>query len=281
MLSNPRKEVIDTSPKRFFYKQDVHRTQLHNAEQNLSSEWQLFAGLHLGWGNKAILSLPVWQDIQKSKGDLTKSLATQVVKTHNLHKIHQKILDANIKDNVIQDLLDKFHSIKNKEIPTPASPNLEKQCFNSSLKQPICSCKECECLLGNMNFSKDTLNSLLSQVDKINHFITSSIELIGESIPSEISNYKQRYEKSNCKSAKIILEIYFFHFLCVTLYQNQINMNNVSVSFLNYYLSDDFELKVTKNGKLQIFTRRALKFEPLNSLQLDLDFLLAFQGKYL
>ena len=278
MLSNPRKEVIDTYPKRFFYKQDVHRTQLHNAEQNLSSEWQLFAGLHLGWGNKAILSLPVWQDIQKSKGDLTKSLATQVVKTHNLHKIHQKILDANIKDNVIQDLLDKFHSIKNKEIPTPASPNLEKQCFNSSLKQPICSCKECECLLGNMNFSKDSFNSLLSQVNKINHFITSSIELIGESIPSEISNYKQRYEKSNCKSAKIILEIYFFHFLCVTLYQNQINMNNVSVSFLNYYLSDDFELKVTKNGKLQIFTRQALKFEPLNSLQLDLDFLLAFQG---
>ena len=75
LLKYPRKEVIDVYPKRFHYHQDVHKTQLHNGEQNLSSEWQLFAGLHLGWNSTAILSLPVWQDIIKSKGDMTKSFS--------------------------------------------------------------------------------------------------------------------------------------------------------------------------------------------------------------
>ena len=278
LLRNPRKEVIDTYPKRFHYVQDVHRTQLHNGEQNLSSEWQLFAGLNLGWNNTAILSLPVWQDIQKSKGDITKSLATQVVKTHNLHKIHQKILDSNIKDNVMKDLLEKFHSIKNKENPTSSSLNLEKQCFSSGRKQPICSCKECKSLLENMSFSRDSFNDLLSQANIFSDFIKSSIALIGLSIPSEVDNYKQRKDKLNCQHAKIILDIYLFHFLCATLYQNQINLNNIQVCFLNFYLSDDFELKIAKDGKLQIFTKKALNFEPLNSVKMDIDLLLSFQG---
>ena len=70
LLRYPRKEVIDVYSKRFHYHQNVHKTQLHNAEQNLSSEWQLFAGLHFGWNSKAILTLPVWKDIIKSKGDI-------------------------------------------------------------------------------------------------------------------------------------------------------------------------------------------------------------------
>ena len=278
LLRNPRKEVIDTYPKRFHYVQDVHRTQLHNGEQNLSSEWQLFAGLNLGWNSTAVLSLPVWQDIQKSKGDITKSLATQVTKTHNLHKIHQKILDSNIKDNVMQSLLEKFHLIKDRETPISSSQNLQKQSFSSGREQPICSCKECECLLRNMSFSKDSFDGLLSQASVLSNFIKSSIEIIGQAIPSEIENYKQRNEKLNCLSAKLILDIYLFHFICATLYQNQINLNNIQVCFLNFYLSNNFELKIAKDGKLQIFTRKALKFEALNNIQLDIDFLLAFQG---
>ena len=75
-----------------------------------------------------------------------------------------------------------------------------------------------------------------------------------------------------------MLDIYLFHFISATLYQNQINLNNIKVCFLNFYLSNNFELKIAKDGKLQIFTRKALKFEPLNSIKIDIDFLLAFLG---
>ena len=157
MLRYQRKEVIDVYPKRFHYHQDVHKTQLHNGEQNLSSEWQLFAGLHLGWNSTAILSLPVWQDIIKSKGDMTKSLATQVIKTHNLNKIHQKIVNLNIQENVMQGLLDKFHLIKDKEEKTSESHISIKASFGSNINQPICACKDCKNLLKNITFCKSHL----------------------------------------------------------------------------------------------------------------------------
>ena len=193
LLRFPRQEVIDVYPKKYKYHQDVHRTQLHNAEQNVSSEWQLFAGLHLGWNNTAILSLPVWQDIVKSKGDVTKSLATQIMKTHNLNKIHQKIVDTNFKENVIEDLLDRFHSIKNKN---------EKSCnvsisdsFGVSKDKIICSCNECRILLKTINFSKESFKYLCDQSEIISNFIESSMAMLKFSVPEEIQTFNQKIEK--------------------------------------------------------------------------------------
>ena len=164
-------------PNRFHYHQDVHKTQLHNGEQNISSEWQLFAGLHLGWNSTAILSLPVWQDIIKSKGDMTKSLATQVIKTHNLNKIHQKIVNLNIQENVMQGLLDKFHLIKNKEEKTTESHSSIKASFSSNINQPICACKNCKNLLKNITFCKKSFSHLLQQEVILSNFIEGSMEL--------------------------------------------------------------------------------------------------------
>ena len=37
-------------------------------------------------------------------------------------------------------------------------------------------------------------------------------------------------------------------------------------------------MKINEDKKLQIFSRKSLKLEPLNTLKLDIDLMLAFQG---
>ena len=104
------------------------------------------------------------------------------------------------------------------------------------------------------------------------------MELLRKSIPDEIENYKQRYINLKCRNAKVILNVCFFQFITAALHQNQINLENVKVCFLNFFLSNDFEMKINEDKKLQIFSRKSLKLEPLNTLKLDIDLMLAFQG---
>ena len=68
ILGNPSEEVVDIRPKKFRYSQPVHKTQLHNATQNIASEAQLLLGLRLSFNNESILTLPVWKSILESEG---------------------------------------------------------------------------------------------------------------------------------------------------------------------------------------------------------------------
>ena len=112
ILGNPREEVVDVWPKKFRYSQPVHKTQLHNKTQNIASESQLLLGLRLGFNNESILTLPVWKSILESKGDISKSLANETLKVHNLSKIHQKIQSLNLNDSVLQKLICKYNFAK-------------------------------------------------------------------------------------------------------------------------------------------------------------------------
>ena len=84
---------------------------LHNSSQSIPSEQQLLLGLSLGWQNEAILSLPVWQSILASRGDLSKSLGDQVLKNHGLGKVHKRIQDLNLDSKVIERILKKYHFV--------------------------------------------------------------------------------------------------------------------------------------------------------------------------
>ena len=90
----------------------MHKTQLHNSTQNISSELQLLIGLRLGFNNTSILNLPVWKSILESKGDISKSLANEALKVHNLAKIHGKIQSVNLDDDVLQKLVDNYNLSK-------------------------------------------------------------------------------------------------------------------------------------------------------------------------
>ena len=79
ILGNPSEEVVDIWPKKFRYSQPVHKAQL-------------LIGLRLGFNNESILTLPVWKSILESKGDISKSLANETLKVHNLSKIHQLLI---------------------------------------------------------------------------------------------------------------------------------------------------------------------------------------------
>ena len=107
ILANPRQEIIDTYPKRFHYFQNVRKSHFHNMQRNISSELEFLIGLSLGWNNETLLQLDVWRDILKSKGQITKTLSETVLKSHNLQKLHQKILDLNLSTKTIESLLNK------------------------------------------------------------------------------------------------------------------------------------------------------------------------------
>ena len=107
ILANPRQEIIDTYPKRFHYFQNVRKSHFHNMQRNISSELEFLIGLSLGWNNETLLQMDVWKDILKSKGQITKTLSETVLKSHNLQKLHQKILDLNLSTKTIESLLNK------------------------------------------------------------------------------------------------------------------------------------------------------------------------------
>ena len=48
--------------------------------------------------------------------------------------------------------------------------------------------------------------------------------------------------------------------------------------FQKIFLSNDFEIKINEDTKFQIFPKKSLKLEPPNSLKLNIDLMLAFQG---
>ena len=273
ILSTPRQELIDVWPKRMFYKQNVHKTQIHSAHQNISNEQQLILGLLLQWNNQSILSLPVWNDIILSKGEITKSMAANILKMNNLGKIHQKLKSLNIKEETLNELLEKYHFPQNDQ---------KSQSFLTEISKEICSCKECTDLLKKSHLNGFCLDILKNQNMIISDFISSSVPLIRNSHPDEIKVFIDHEKSLKCDSAKQIINMLFFQFIISALNKNQFQFNfkqqSKTISFLNYYISDDFYIKVSAENKLEIYNVNDIQFNPLDIQQLNLDFLLAFSG---
>ena len=81
-------------------------------QRNICSELEFLCGLSLGWNNEALLQMDVWRDILKSKDQISKTLSETVLKSHNLQKLHQKIMDLNVSTKTIETLLNKYNSAK-------------------------------------------------------------------------------------------------------------------------------------------------------------------------
>ena len=125
----------------------MHKTQLHNTTQNIASKAQLLLRLRLGFNNESVLTLPVWKSILESKGDISKSLANETLKTHNLSKIHQKIQSLQLNDSVLQKIVDKFNFAKinsqSSQSSKTASPGNQLSCTAYAVQCNIlCGCNE-------------------------------------------------------------------------------------------------------------------------------------------
>ena len=244
ILRSPRQEIVDVWPKKFRYAQPVHKTQLHNSSQNISSELQLLIGLRLGFNNTSILNLPVWKSILESKGDISKSLANEALKVHNLSKIHAKIQSLNLDDEVLQKLVDKYNLYKSSSSQTVSS--------NYALRKPnsmMCNCQECSQVSQNSNFSQEAFQSLINQIDKIENLINASCDLLSVSCPNEILQYTTQKANLKCMDAKFKLSIAFFQFLVYALNKNRFtfqkdkqNENSVTVAFIPFHISKDFTI---------------------------------------
>ena len=176
ILGNPSEEVVNIWPKKFRYFQPVHKTQLHNKTQNIASEAQLLIGLRLGFNNESILTLPVWKSILESKGDISKSLANETLKTHNLSKIHQKIQSLQLNDSVLQKIVDKFNFAKinsqSSQSSKTALPGNQSSCTAYAVQCNIlCGCNECTSIGQNNSFSHEAFGVLSDQIEQITDLI--------------------------------------------------------------------------------------------------------------
>ena len=258
----------------------MHKTQPHNSSQNISSELQLLIGLRLGFNNTSILNLPVWKSILESKGDISKSLANEALKVHNLSKIHGKIQSLNLDDEVLQKLVDKYNLSKSHSSQTVSSNYAHKK--SNSL---ICNCQECSTVSQNSNFSQEAFQSLINQIDKIENLINASCDLLSVSCPNEILQYTQSKANLKCMDAKFKLSIAFFQFLVYALNKNRFtfqkdkqNENSVSVAFIPFHISKDFTVKIEK-GKFNIFNKNPITVEAMNTFKLNLDLIIGFSGQ--
>ena len=276
ILQFPMSEVIDTFPKRFFYHQNVHKTQLHNAHQNVSSELQLFLGLSLGWNSTGILSLPVWKDILEAKGDISKGMATKILKTHNLSKIHQAILDLNLDSNMLNNLLEKYHFVENKK---------EHKSFVSEVsnnQNSLCNCEECVLLLTDCQLNFNCISAFAEKMVEIDQFMFNASQLLMGACEEEIKSFNSKIKSTKCLEAQLLLKLIFFQFIILKLSTNDFtfndNKNQIKVAFLNYCIGDKFQAKFSPNNEIQICCKEDIYIQPLDTVKLNIEFLLSFSG---
>ena len=156
---------------------------LHNRSQSIPSEQQLLLGLSLGWQNEAILSLPVWQSILASRGDLSKSLGDHVLKNHNLGKIHKRIQDLNLDGKVIKNILDKYHFVnKSKETSSCMAEKYKDissySTISSDQGESFCICEECTDVQLKITMDWQTFEVLSQHISVIYCLIKSAIPLL-------------------------------------------------------------------------------------------------------
>ena len=103
--------------------------------------------------------------------------------------------------------------------------------------------------------------------------------------PDEIQQYNQTVENLECADAKNKLTFLFFQFFIWTLNKNkftfetsQNNKNRITVSFIPYHISQDFEIRI-ENSKLNIYTKKGISVDSLNTLKLDIELLIGFSGQ--
>ena len=284
LLSNPEPETIDVWPKRYHYKQDVRKTQLHNMDQNLSNETQLILALTLGFNSTAVLSLPVWRDILKSKsGTLSKTQQGDILKQNNLGKIHKKLQSLGLEKRKLQEILEKYH-FPDPEQPPALESNISNS-FWSESSESHCTCLECSQLLNKATFSTSAVELISNESHKIQNFIDACLPLIKSIYPSELKNIYNKHSLIKCSYAKRLNNVFIFEFMLYALHQSKFaligdsqGISEKQVTFLNYYLDSKFYVEISKDNKIQILNSEQIKFSPLDILSLKLEFLFAFKG---
>ena len=59
---------------------------------------------------------------------------------------------------------------------------------------------------------------------------------------------------------------------------NGCDKNRITVSFIPYHISQNFEIRI-ENGKLNIYTKKGISVDSLNTLKLDIELLIGFSGQ--
>ena len=277
VLSNPRQELIDTYPKRFHYHQNVRRTHFHNMQRNICSELEFLCGLSLGWNNRALLKMDVWKDILKSKGQISKTLSEHVLKSHNLQKLHQKIMDLNLSTKTIETLLNKYNSANKTSVD-------KESCFyveNSAAAK--CQCKECVIMQKNVQLDSGSMHLVTKYLGPITEFLESAAGIMGQVYSSMHKNFLQKLESCRCNDARILMTLLFFQELLQRLSEAKFafdkKIETTSVTFIPFYINDFFTLKVTDANQITLSTKQSFEITEMASLTLDLGLILGFKGK--
>ena len=300
ILRNPPAETIDCWPKRYFYSQNVRKTMLHNSSQSIPSEQQLLLGLSLGWQNEAILSLPVWQSILASRGDLSKSLGDQVLKNHGLGKVHKRIQDLNLDGKVVGNIINKYHFVnKHKETSSRLATSSDQghtfcnystnhkdfsySTISSDQGKSFCNCEECTDIQLNIILDWQTFQALSQHISVISCFIKGSIPLLRHVCSEQITTFENKMVKLTCSNAKDVITFLFFQFLIKEISKNNFSFgtqnDRVSVTFLPFHINDDFEVKIGADNELEIYTRQSIEINKLDTESIKIKFLLGFNGK--
>ena len=285
ILDNPRGEVTDCWPKRFLYSQNISKTQLHDAFQNVSSEFQLLTGLLLGFNNQSVLTLPIWKQLLLSKGDVSKSLASQVLNTNNLSKLHKKIQDLNLDTKIYEEILSKYNfsdKCINAKLQTDSSNAPAILSHNTVQSDALCKCSECTSVAQNTKYSFESFKLLALKLNEIESFISSTKAILQQTCPNEIQQFSDTLKTLKCVEAKSKLKILFFQFLISTLSKNSFKFDNsenstVTVSFLPFDINENFKINIEGN-EINIYSKNSLIIDPLDSIKLDLNLTLGFSG---
>ena len=277
VLSNPRQEVLDTYPKRFHYHQNVRKTHFHNMQRNICSELEFLCGLSLGWNNKALLQMDVWKDILKSKGQISKTLSEHVLKSHNLQKLHQKIMDLNLSNKTIETLLNKYNSANKSSVN-------KESCFYLKSSAPAkCQCKECVIMQENVQLDPGSLQSVTEYLGPITDFLESAAGVLGQVYSSMHKNFLKKLDSCRCSDARILMTLLFFQELLHKLSAAKLHFDKkietTSVTFIPFYINDLFTLKITDANTITLTTKQSFEITEMASFTLDLGLILGFKGK--
>ena len=276
ILENPRAEIIDTYPKRFLYHQNIRKTHFHSMTSNISSEIQFLLGLALGFNNESVLSMPVWQDILKSKGQVTKSLSEHVIKSHNLSRLHQKICDMNFSKKVIDSLLERYNVVNK------TSVSKESCYYVKSTVASECQCQECVLMLDRVQLDTGALQLVTKNMCQINAFLESASGILGLVCHNMYKSFQQKLNDCTCISAKNLMTVLFFKELLHRLTDAEFSFNKkttTTVCFIPYFISDLFTLKITDANKLALITKESFEINEMASMCLDLNLILGYKGR--